>query len=446
MVQSLCVLRSSAAGVQITAYLFQVRLLPNDTPPPAMQCSHISGSGDPAARQVLAIIPYCSKPTSKLTWHVHPTALLSLVLRRAMSAGPQAGMARAMSGPQSPGSAVVPHYLEGSVHRQQQLMRLIPPKRAHSSLDLTPEQVGRVKSQRTKDPSWHGPGSLAAAAAAAHAGASATDGGAQTAAPGASSRVLAAAAAARLEGTWHGPSNIGRRSFEREHSLSGWGAGVPAGGVQGSEGSDHDTGLLEGSLHSRGMGSWRGAVSALEALRRARERKSHAEGLAQLAAAKEAPPSLSGTLKLGGDAAADAGAAHAAAGLPHSSTGVDSNGPAAAGQHRASFSREVAAAAAAGADAGHGTGAEGGVAGSPGADVSGGDVAGAGSYHGPIRDLPSASLWDLQFMANRLAMEGSGHGNAYTHTWVTLAFLCGLLYLFSNNVYVLAGGYLSSDR
>jgi hypothetical protein len=38
-----------------------------------------------------------------------------------------------------------------------------------------------------------------------------------------------------------------------------------------------------------------------------------------------------------------------------------------------------------------------------------------GSYRGPIKDPSSASLWDLQFMANRMAMEGSAHGNAYAH-------------------------------
>jgi hypothetical protein len=155
--------------------------------------------------------------------------------------------------------------------------------------------------------------------------------------------------AGRLEGTWHGP-----------------GLGGAAGGIGSSPGG------LDGSVRGRrGLGSLRGATSALEALRRARERAAAAT--------------------VGNDVNALAGGGGG---------GVSADG------------RVAAAAAAAG----------GGVAVLPappeedgaatGAAGEGGD--GSVRYKGPVKDPGTASLWDLQFMAGRLAMEGSAHGNAYT--------------------------------
>jgi hypothetical protein len=61
--------------------------------------------------------------------------------------------------------------------------------------------------------------------------------------------------------------------------------------------------------------------------------------------------------------------------------------------------------------------------------------AGEQSYRGPVKDASTASLWDLQYMANRLAMEGSAHGNAYTQRSVCFVGGC-FFFLFRG------GGYL----
>jgi hypothetical protein len=225
------------------------------------------------------------------------------------------------------GSSVTPQYAEGSLHRQQQLLRLIPPaQRTSSSLELSSPEVGPAAQHGT-----------------AHTYPE-QQSGLHEAGPGVRPGVL------RLEGTWHGPR---AGVLHRQVLLPGvgWGAepGVSCAGGGQPPG--------EGSTHMRGVGSCRGATSALEALRRARER-------AAAAAAASAGGDVEGTWQ----------GVHPAP--------AASNGPTAAG-----------AAAAVGPD---------------------GVGAGVSSYKGPVKDCDTASLWDMQFMANRLAMEGSAHGNAYT--------------------------------
>jgi len=283
------------------------------------------------------------------------------------------------------GVVVTPHYAEGSVHRQQQLLRLIPPlKRVNSSLELSPEEVAGFKASRTKDlnPSWHGVPSGQGFRGLSSPGSNPAVGSPGGVLPG-SSRGPAAAAAAvpggRLEGTWHGPGALSIR--QQPLGISGSSGGGGAGGLGfGSPGGPGFSGGLvaagfsspgaptEGSVHRRAMGSLKGASSALEALRRARER----------AAAAAAAAGAAGT------AAVDGAAPPLAAGAADTPGG----------------SLAAAVAAAGGAAA-----ASGGV---------GVDDDPSRSYRGPVRDPGSASLWDLQFMANRLAMEGSAHGNTYT--------------------------------
>lgn len=185
------------------------------------------------------------------------------------------------------------------MHRQQQLLRLIPPKRGASTLELQQGELPAAGQQKAARLSGEG----------------------------------RAGAAARLEGTWHGPSR----------ASPGLGAAAAAG-----EG---------GSMHGPWGGSVKGAATALEALRRARERRSFAEHLGLLG---QLPPGEPGAQQ---------------SQLPQQQ------------QHEQGLAADAAAAAAAAAGE---------------------------SYHGPVRDAAAASLWDLQFMANRLAMEGSAHGNAYT--------------------------------
>lgn len=230
------------------------------------------------------------------------------------------------------GTVVTPLYAEGSVHRQQQMLRLVPPKRTSSSLELSADEVAASKAARSngssQDASQHG---LQATLSGLL-----QDG---------SIRGTLAAAGARAEGTWHGPSAAGPR------------LALAAAGVHGVAAGSGP--CAEGSFHGRSMGSLRGATSALEALRRARERMA---------------------------------ATPTAAAPPDSSTQA---GP--------------------GSGAGFGQAPHAALGSTPGRALSAGleDLQPDNSYKGPVRDASTASLWDLQFMANRLAMEGSAHGNAY---------------------------------
>lgn len=231
------------------------------------------------------------------------------------------------------GTVVTPLYAEGSVHRQQQMLRLVPPKRTSSSLELSADEVAASKAARAngsgQDASQHG---LQATLSGLL-----QDG---------SMRGTSAAAGAGAEGTWHGPSAVGPR------------LALAAAGVHGAAAGSGPCGA-EGSFHGRSMGSLRGATSALEALRRARERMAATSTAAS-------PP----------DSSTQAG--------PGSGSGVGQAPHAALGS-------------------------------TPGRALSAGleDLQPDNSYKGPVRDASTASLWDLQFMANRLAMEGSAHGNAY---------------------------------
>jgi hypothetical protein len=47
------------------------------------------------------------------------------------------------------------------------------------------------------------------------------------------------------------------------------------------------------------------------------------------------------------------------------------------------------------------------------AEISNSSNIGDDSYRGPVKDPHVASAWDFSFMANRLAMEGSAHGNPH---------------------------------
>jgi hypothetical protein len=245
-------------------------------------------------------------------------------------ASPAAGIRAMPAGlPGAAGCSVVtPLYADGSVHRQQQLLRLVPPKRASSSLELSAHEAAASKAAR-----------------ATGSGQGASQHGLQATLPGLlqdrSVRSTLAAAGARAEGTWHGPSAVGP------------GLAVAAAGVHSVAGG------AEGSFHGRSVGSLRGATSALEALRRARERMA--------ATSTAAAPPDSGTQAAGGSVAGACRAPYAALG------------------------------------------------GGPGRALPAGleDVQPDNSYKGPVRDVGTASLWDLQFMANRLAVEGSAHGNAY---------------------------------
>jgi hypothetical protein len=227
------------------------------------------------------------------------------------------------------GSSVTPTYAEGSLHRQQQLLRLIPPtKCTSSSLELRSPEAGTLAAGCAQQGTSH-----------AHLGQQ----GLQGAGPGPRPGVL------RLEETWHGP---GAGGLQRQALLPGAGWG-PDGGVVCAGGVQPP---CEGSSSLQGVGSLRGATSALEALRRARDR---------VAAA----------------AAASAGR---------------EVGRAAQGVHPAPDAHSWLPAA--GPD-----------------DIT----AGGSTYKGPVKDSDTASLWDMQFMANRLAMEGSAHGNAYTQRCAT---------------------------
>lgn len=136
---------------------------------------------------------------------------------------------------------------------------------------------------------------------------------------------------------------------------------APAGGLQqsllkrfGSGTAPHRT-SLDNSMHGGGAGgsmhgrrstaSMRGSMSALEALRRARERKSYAEQLSAL----------------GKEPSAHGGQAASALGGKMSPL----------------------------------------------------ESAGSDSYKGPIKDPSAASAWDFKWLANRLALEGSAHGNPH---------------------------------
>eukprot|EP00879_Flechtneria_rotunda_P009752 GHRR01010202.1.p1 GENE.GHRR01010202.1~~GHRR01010202.1.p1 ORF type:complete len:707 (+),score=240.27 GHRR01010202.1:2191-4311(+) len=251
-------------------------------------------------------------------------------------------------------SVAVPQYQEGSVHRQQQLLRLIPPKRSHSSLDLNPAEVQRrMRRSKDLDRSVHGANSEASADQAdAGADARGGDGSHQGASASlaatlpANRRLLAAAAAARLEGTWHGISSLRRSASGDSTGSDSKGRGFSLFGQQ-LQGTGSVHGGLEGSAHrAQGYGSVKGATTALEALRRARERRSYGGGLALL-------------------------------GVQDSQQQQ---------QHEGSGG---------------------------GSDCSIHSGAADSGYHGPVRDAPAAALWDLQSMAHRLAMEGSAHGNAY---------------------------------
>ncbi len=97
----------------------------------------------------------------------------------------------------------------------------------------------------------------------------------------------AQAAAAAANGSIHGGSmHGGRQSVESAGGGSVHGDSM-LGGVAGSVGSLGDRmprESLEGSVHSRRVGgSMRSGMSAMDALRRARERKSYAESLSALA-------------------------------------------------------------------------------------------------------------------------------------------------------------------
>jgi hypothetical protein len=363
----------------------------------SLQDNPIAAAEGPAAAHLLG---HSKSITVAALACSHPSPRTSLDAERSLSGHLQLTpeFLRAVScGPQqqqhSPGGSVaVPHYLEGSVHRQQQLLRLVPPpKRTHSSRELHAAGAEALaqKAPRIADlsPNWQtlNPAAGAADAAAAADGASSglaagPEPQAAAAAQAAGSRLLAAAAAARLEGTWHGPPSAGL-----DRSFSGRVSNMSGGGVQGSECSFHGAGsFLEGSVHRRGIGSLRGAVSALEALRRARERKSHAD-LGALAGGSGDAGDAHYAPQQQQQQPAPAGPAAAAADL---GAGSSSAAIAIQPQQQQQQQRRASVDAAAAAE---------------------------GSYRGPIKDPSSASLWDLQFMANRMAMEGSAHGNAYAH-------------------------------
>lgn len=255
---------------------------------------------------------------------------------------PRAALLAATDGPE-----VTPRSAEGSVHRQQQLLRIVPPQRLNNPEKLNaPGAAAALEERVYSDNSKCSLPGLAGACPGDDAAALAP----------LMQAVLAnspqhirrrAAAGARLEGTWHGP--IAAKLAQPMRS--------------GAGGADVD-------CATRRIASLRGASSALEALARARERTVAATAVTTSAGRQNNGVSRAEVLQAVSTSAGDAG-----------DLAVVRNN---VSLHR--WPHELDA---------------------PPPDP-------IASYRGPVRDVRTASMWDLQFMASRLAMEGSAHGNSYT--------------------------------
>ena len=174
-------------------------------------------------------------------------------------------------------------------------------------------------------------------------------------------------------------------SDEPEGSLRG-GGGVAGGSLRGGVGGSLRGGVggslrggVGGSLRGGAGGSLRGSMTALEALRRARERRGQ----------QHMEPVAKGGGGGGAAAAASAGTGSGAPQPPLASAAADGDIDGEKAQAQAPAPRGAGAA-----------------------------LSAAGAAVGPrerrvVALDPSSLTWDMQFMAQRLAREGSAHGNQH---------------------------------